>query len=165
MKILILEPYFTGSHKQWALGYKKYSKHEVKILSMKGQFWKWRMHGGAVTLAKQFVKANYKPDLILSTDMLDLSTFLALTKTKARSAIYFHENQLSYPWSPNDRDLLKKRDHHYSFINYVSALSADHVLFNSRFHMEIFLKKLHSFLNHFPDHNEIDTIKIIEKKI
>ena len=52
MKILILEPYFTGSHKQWALGYKKYSKHEVNILSMKGQFWKWRMHGGAVTLAK-----------------------------------------------------------------------------------------------------------------
>ena len=164
MKILILEPYFTGSHKQWALGYKKYSKHEVKILSMRGQFWKWRMHGGAVTLAKQFRKKNYKPDLILSTDMLDLSTFLALTKTKARSAIYFHENQLSYPWSPNDRDLLKKRDHHYSFINYVSALSADHVLFNSNFHMEIFLKKLHSFLNHFPDYNEKETIKIIEKK-
>ena len=67
MKILILEPYFTGSHKQWALGYKKYSKHEVKILSMKGQFWKWRMHGGAVTLAKQFKNKNYKPDLILSS--------------------------------------------------------------------------------------------------
>ena len=30
--------------------------------------------------------------------------------------------------------------------------------------MEIFIKELHSFLNHFPDHNEIDTIKIIEKK-
>ena len=59
MKILILEPYFTGSHKQWALGYKKFSKHEVKILSMRGQFWKWRMHGGAVTLAKQFKKKNY----------------------------------------------------------------------------------------------------------
>ena len=42
---------------------------------MKGQFWKWRMHGGAVTLAKQFKNKNYKPDLILSTDMLDLSTF------------------------------------------------------------------------------------------
>ena len=164
MKILILEPYFTGSHKQWALGYKKYSKHEVKILSMKGQFWKWRMHGGAVYLAKQFKNKNYNPDLILSTDMLDLSTFLALTKTKAHSAIYFHENQLSYPWSPNDRDVLRKRNHHYSFINYVSALSADHVLFNSRFHMEIFLKELHFFLNHFPDYNEIDTIEIIEKK-
>ena len=164
MKILILEPYFTGSHKQWAEGYQKHSKHKVKILSMKGQFWKWRMHGGAVTLAKQFKNINYKPDLILSTDMLDLSTFLALTKTKAFCAIYFHENQLSYPWSPNDRDFCKKRDHHYSFINYISALSADHVLFNSRFHMDIFLKELHSFLNHFPDHNEMESIKIIEKK-
>ena len=75
MKILILEPYYTGSHKQWAEGYKKYSNHEIEILSMKGQFWKWRMHGGAVTLAKQFNNLDYKPDLILSTDMLDFSTF------------------------------------------------------------------------------------------
>ena len=164
MKILILEPYFTGSHKNWAEGYQKHSKHEIKILSMKGQFWKWRMHGGAVTLAREFERQNLRPDLILASDMLDLSTFISLTKTKAKSVMYFHENQLSYPWSPKDRDKKMKRDHHYSFINYVSALSADHVLFNSRFHMEIFFKKLHSFLNQYPDHNEIDTIEIIEKK-
>ena len=165
MKIVILEPYFTGSHKNWAEGYQRHSKHEIKILAMKGQFWKWRMHGGAVTLAREFKYQDLKPDLILASDMLDLSTFISLTKTKPKSVIYFHENQLSYPWSPNDRDLLKKRDHHYSFINYVSALSADHVLFNSRFHMDIFFKELHSFLNYFPDYNEMDTIKIIEKKI
>ena len=46
-------------------------------------------------LFKQFKKKNYKPDLILSTDMLDLSTFLALTKTKARSAYIFMRT--SYP--------------------------------------------------------------------
>ena len=80
MKILLVEPYYTGSHKQWADGYKKYSRHEIKILSMKGQFWKWRMHGGAVTLADEFNKLEWQPDLILTTDMLDLSTFLALTR-------------------------------------------------------------------------------------
>ncbi len=63
MKIIILDPYLTGSHKQWALGYKKYSKHEVKILSMKGQFGKWRMYVGAVTLAKQFKKKNYMQNM------------------------------------------------------------------------------------------------------
>ena len=31
MKILIVEPYFTGSHKQWAEGYKKYSKHKLDL--------------------------------------------------------------------------------------------------------------------------------------
>ena len=47
MKILLLEPYYTGSHKQWADDYKHYSDNEIRILKMRGQFWKWRMHGGA----------------------------------------------------------------------------------------------------------------------
>ena len=58
MKMLLIEPYYTGSHKQWADGYQKYSQHKIRILSMKGQFWKWRMHGGAVTLARKW-DGNY----------------------------------------------------------------------------------------------------------
>ena len=111
MKILLVEPYYTGSHKQWAEGYQKYSRHQINILSMKGQFWKWRMHGGAVTIARRFKDMKWQPDLILATDMLDLSTFLALSRKKSygiSTAIYFHENQLAYPWSPKDRDIQQK---------------------------------------------------------
>ena len=154
MKILIIEPYFTGSHKQWAEGYKRHSSHEIKILSIKGQFWKWRMHGGAITLAKMFDAMDWLPDLILATDMLDLNTFLSLTRNKSNgipTAIYFHENQLSYPWSPDDRDIKNKRDSHYGFINYSSALAADKVFFNSKFHMKSFLNSLSPFLKKFPD--------------
>ena len=167
MKILLIEPYFTGSHKQWAEGYKHYSKHEVKILSMKGQFWKWRMHGGAITLAEKFNQSNWKPDLILCTDMLDLTTFLSLTRKRTKNistAIYFHENQISYPWSLKDRDKIHNRDNHYGFINYASALCADRVFFNSKFHMNSFLDNLHPFLKNFPDHNELGTISDIKEK-
>ena len=167
MKMLLIEPYYTGSHKQWTDGYKKYSRHEIKILSMKGQFWKWRMHGGAVTLAEEFNRMDWDPDLILATDMLDLTTFLALTLEKSHgipTVIYFHENQLSYPWSPEDRDIQKNRDNHYGFINYASALAADRVFFNSEFHMNSFLDALHPFLKHFPDHNELESINIIRNK-
>ena len=167
MKILLIEPYYTGSHKKWAEGLKKHSSHHVKILSMKGQFWKWRMHGGAVTLAKMFNNIDWNPDLILSTDMLDLTTFLSLTRAKSKdipTAIYFHENQISYPWSPKDRDILNKRDNHYGFINYASALSADKVFFNSSFHMKTFLSDLIPFLKNFPDNNELDTIEEIKNK-
>lgn len=113
MQILIIEPYFTGSHKAWAEGYQNYSAHDVKILSLGGQFWKWRMHGGAITLANQFLEQGLNPDLILATDMLDVTTFLALTRAKTSPkpvAIYFHENQLCYPWSPEDRDVIQQRD-------------------------------------------------------
>ncbi|MAV96235.1 MAG: glycosyl transferase family 1, partial [Candidatus Marinimicrobia bacterium] len=158
MNILLIEPYHTGSHKQWAEGYISHSSHNVKILHMKGQFWKWRMHGGAVTLARKFNKMKWKPDLIFATDMLDLTTFLSLTREKSSgipTAIYFHENQLSYPWSPDDRDIQNKRDSHYGFINYSSALSADKVFFNSEFHMKSFLEALQPFLKQFPDYQEL----------
>ena len=167
MKMLLIEPYYTGSHKQWADGYQKYSQHKIRILSMKGQFWKWRMHGGAVTLARKFNNMKWGPDLILATDMLDLTTFLSLTREKSHNiptAIYFHENQLSYPWSPKDRDIQKNRDNHYRFINYASALAADRVFFNSDFHMNSFLDALRPFLKHFPDHNELDSVNIIRNK-
>ena len=167
MKILIIEPYFTGSHKQWAESYKRNSSHNIKILSLKGQFWKWRMHGGAITLAKMFNAMDWLPDLIFATDMLDLNTFLSLTRNKSNgipAAIYFHENQLSYPWSPSDRDIKNKRDSHYGFINYSSALAADKVFFNSEFHMKSFFNALIPFLKQFPDYQELDTVDVIKKK-
>ena len=167
MKILLIEPYYTGSHKKWAEGYIKHSSHHIKVLSMAGHFWKWRMHGGAVTLARMFNNMNWKPDLILCTDMLDLTTFLSLTRAKSNNiptVIYFHENQISYPWSPKDRDILNKRDNHYGFINYASALSADKIFFNSIFHRKTFLKDLKPFLKNFPDNNELETIEEIKNK-
>ena len=160
MKILIIEPYFTGSHKAWVNSFKKNSSHSIKVITMKGQFWKWRMHGGAITLAKEFNSINFLPDLIIATDMLDLPNFISLTRNKISGIpiiLYFHENQITYPWSKEDRDHLKNRDKHYGFINYASALSADCNLFNSKFHMDSFIKELPKFLKQFPD--QILTLK------
>lgn len=164
---MILEPYLTGSHAVWAEGYAAHSRHQVEILGLPGQFWKWRMHGGAVTLAKQFYALASYPDLILATDMLDLSTFLALTRDRTARlpcAVYFHENQITYPWSPGDRDILHKRDKHYGFINYITALCADTVFFNSAYHRDVFLEELPRLLKHFPDHQELIKVQEISNK-
>jgi hypothetical protein len=102
------------------------------------------MHGGAVTLARHFMESDEQPDLLLASDMLDLTTFLALTRAKTAAlptALYFHENQLTYPWSPNGANPAQQRAH-YAFINYTSALSADTVLFNSQYHLEAFTGQL-----------------------
>ncbi len=167
MKILLIEPYFTGSHKAWAEEYARFSAHEVSLLTMSGHYWKWRMHGGAVTLARRLIESQTNPDLILATDMLDLSTFLALTRQQTAhlpTALYFHENQLAYPWAATDRDVLNRRNNHYPFINYVSALSADRVFFNSRYNRSSFLEGLPGLLKGFPDHHELNSIPRIESK-
>ena len=167
MNITLIEPFFTGSHATWATKYAHFSAHEISILSLSGHYWKWRMHGGAVTLAERFLKCDALPDLLLVTDMLDLTTFLALTRHKTARlpvAIYFHENQICYPWSSKDRDITHKRDQHYGFINYSSALAADVVVFNSRYHQEAFLDELPRFLKQFPEPNELPTVATIRSK-
>jgi glycosyltransferase involved in cell wall biosynthesis len=125
------------------------------------------MHGGSIALARQFMELKTKPDLILGSSMLDMTGFLALTRNKWAGipvAMYFHENQLTYPWSPQDRDVKHKRDNHYAFINYISALAADSVLFNSHYHFDSFLQALPDFLNQFPDRRGKENIKRLEAK-
>ncbi len=167
MKILLVEPFFTGSHQRWATEYQQYSTHSIQLLTMKGKYWKWRMHGGAVTLAEQFKQLPRKPDLILATDMLDVATFKGLcgnTLSDIPIAVYFHENQLTYPWSPSDKDIDLKRDNHYAFTNYTTALAADALYFNSPYHKASFLGALPRFLGQFPDYKELHQIEKIKQK-
>jgi len=162
MDILLIEPYYTGSHQAWVDGYVCHSRHSVRTLLLPGRFWKWRMHGGAVTLARQFRESCYRPDLILATDMLDLTTFLALTRDLTHdipAAIYFHENQLTYPLRRGE-----KRDLHYGFINFASALLADAVFFNSQYHLDSFYNELPRLLKHFPDYNELHTVSVLRAR-
>ncbi|MEM6379377.1 MAG: DUF3524 domain-containing protein [Bacteroidota bacterium] len=167
MNILLLEPFYSGSHRSWASAFQEYSAHNVEICSLPGRYWKWRMHGGAVSLADRFNEMEALPDLILATDMLDLGTFLALSRSKSSQipcAIYFHENQITYPWSPADKDVQLQRNNQYGFINYTSALAADQVFFNSHYHLTSFLENLPSFLKQFPDHQNLNSIDAIAKK-
>ena len=167
MRIVLLEPFFTGSHKSWAEEYVSCSRHEITILHLSGHHWKWRMHGGAVSLAEKFLKLSFKPDLLLATDMMDLTTFLSLTRSGAHDLpvnFYFHENQLVYPWSPADKDMDLQRDNHYSFVNYTSALAADKIFFNSKYHFDSFFEELPKFLQGFPDHNDLHRVKELKEK-
>lgn len=166
MKICLIEPFHAGSHASWAEEYARHSRHQVTLLTLSGRRWKWRMHGGAVTLARHFLQNGTEADLLLASDMLDLTTFLALTRKKTAdlpTALYFHENQLSYPWAPNGESAVQQRAH-YAFINYTSALAADAMLFNSRYHLESFNSQLPEFLKSFPDHNETESLASLRAK-
>ncbi|MEZ5007555.1 MAG: DUF3524 domain-containing protein [Chitinophagales bacterium] len=165
MKIVLIEPFYTGSHQSWAEGLKANSQHDITILSLTGKNWKWRMHGGAISLAKQFFELKERPDLILASDMLNLSTFLALTKSSSvgiPTAIYFHENQLSYPWSMTDEDVKKQRDFHYGFMNWISILSADKAFFNSQYNHDSFFREVAVMLKAMPDNKELQLIELAQ---
>ena len=134
MRITLLESYYGGSHKTWADGYQRFSQHDIELITMPAQYWKWRMQGAAITFARLL---DSRPDLIIASGMIDLSIFRALTFRRLGDvpiALYLHENQLSYPQN-------QRQGHgwRYGFINFVSALCADAVFFNSDFHLADFM--------------------------
>jgi glycosyltransferase involved in cell wall biosynthesis len=162
MKILLLEPYCGGSHRAWAQGYAAHSRHDVTLLALPARFWKWRMQGGALTLAEQTRALTFRPDLILASDMLNLPAFLGLTRgflAGVPAALYCHENQLTYPFPPGE-----KRDLTYGMINWLSMLAADRVFFNSRYHLEEWFEELPRLLKHFPDYAHVHRIAEVRAK-
>jgi glycosyltransferase involved in cell wall biosynthesis len=165
MKILFLEPFYAGSHRRWCEEIQEFSSHDVHILSLSGNHWKWRMHGAAVEFAENLNVKRIKYDLIIASDFLDLATFKSLFwDQRVPFALYFHENQITYPWSEKDQDVFLKRDNHYGWINFTSALVADCCFFNSNYHLRSFIQALPSFLAQFPDGNFKHSIDLISKK-
>ena len=126
MRIAVVEPYLGGSHASWALGYQAASAHDVVVLSHTDRFWKWRMHGAHVTLARDFeteVERNGPVDAVVGSSMLTGAGFVGLARRSLGEAafiIYMHENQLGYPLSPRDN-----ADLSYPMINWTSMAVAD----------------------------------------
>ena len=192
MHILFLNPFHGGSHAAVAEGYARHSQHDVELLTLSiAGGWRWRMRGAAVTFARM-LRERQRPggkqtsrqadkarsdtvsqspgllvsrsgfDLILATDMLDLASFLALTRDLTAgipAALYFHENQLTYPLPAG-----RARDLAFPWINYTSALAADAIFFNSDFHRRAFLDALPGLTGRYHDHQELALIDTIAAK-
>lgn len=166
MKVALVEPFYGGSHKSWCNLIQNYSKHQIKIFSLPGNFWKWRMQTSAITLAREINESNEDFDSFLVSDFLDLSLFKNLINKKYKDKkfiLYFHENQLTYPWSKNFRNQNTER-RELAFININSALVADKVVFNSNYHLNIFFKELKNILDQAFDFYEHSIIQEIKEK-
>jgi glycosyltransferase involved in cell wall biosynthesis len=163
MHILWLDPFHGGSHAAVAAGYATRSAHTVTLLALPtAGGWRWRMRGGAVTLARMARELSQRPDLIVASDMLDLATFRALTADRLAgvpAVVYFHENQLTYPLPAG-----RQRDLSFAWVNYTSALTADALLFNSDFHRHELLSALPGLLGRYHDYRELETVAAIGAK-
>lgn len=165
MKVLALEPWYGGSHRNFLDGLKKHSKHDIHAITMSARFWKWRMHGGAVTMARKvndWVAEGNKPDVILASDMVNVPAFLSLCRPALSDVpviMYLHENQLTYPLKEG-----RQRDYTYAYINYLSCLASDAIVFNSRFHHDEFLDALPVMLRAFPDYNHMHSVQKIRER-
>jgi glycosyltransferase involved in cell wall biosynthesis len=159
LRVIVCEPYFTGSHRAWAEGLAANSTHDVRLVTHHGGFWRWRMQGAALTLAaeiRELAAAWGRPDVLVVSDMVHVPALLGLARDAVAGVpvvVYFHENQLTYP-TPDGEPV----DHTYAMTNWLSMASADRVVFNSEHHRRDVLTALPKLLRQFPDHRHTSLI-------
>lgn len=160
VEILFLESFYGGSHKEFADGFCEHSTHSVDLVTLPDRFWKWRMRGASLAFAEK-VKDPGKYDGIVVSDLINIADLKALWGNFQCPPIvlYFHENQLSYPaWKARSRDA------HFGFTDFMNALTADKILFNSNFHLQEFFKSLSVFLKRLPDFRPLSHLEELMKK-
>ena len=157
---LFVEPFYGGSHRAFADGLIAHSGHDFELLTLPGSEWRRRMRLGAQLLAERAGQVPGDFDFLLVTDMLDLPTFLALTRPRFGETpvlLFMHENQLTYPRLRGTR-----LNSWFGQINYLAALAADRVAFNSSYHRSDFisaLEKLSEQPNNWLDPAAIEAIR------
>lgn len=159
LKFLFLQPFFGGSHRDFAEGLVAHSRHHIDLVTLPARFWKWRMRGAAITFARKIGSLKGYDGLVL-TDLMSLADFKALMPPPfPPSLVYFHENQLTYPLAPGER-----MDYQFGFTGLTTALTANRILFNSHFHRDAFFKQLPAFLRMMPEYVPGWAVDAIYKK-
>ncbi|KAH8269621.1 hypothetical protein KR018_010534 [Drosophila ironensis] len=147
-RILIVEPFYGGSHKQLIstlVGGLDPGDYEVFTLPAKK--WHWRARTSALYFSQQ-IPEEHGYRVLFTSSVLSLAELIGVRPDLAtcRKIVYFHENQLVYPVRE-----VKERDCQYGLNEILTCLAADLVLFNSAFNRSSFLDNVQTFLNIQPD--------------
>lgn len=166
--ILILEPYFGGSHQQFLEGLQKYVTADYLLLTLPARKWKMRMQLSALWFVEQ-IKAlpvcDRCFDSVLCSTFVDVAVLRALLSGvdgwnyNARILTYFHENQFVYP-QRFDAPI----QYQFININFHSALASDGIAFNSAYNRESFLTGCRTVLKTAKDMKFSGVIKELSGK-
>jgi len=151
-RLLMIEPYWGGSHRAFLEGLRRELGARCTLLTLPPRKWKMRMQLSAFWAAERIEKmaaAGERFDAALCSTFVDAAALRArLCRRGIRLplAIYFHENQFSYPGQVDDPGR-----HQFTAINFASALAADRLAFNSRYNLETFLNGVRQYLKKAAD--------------
>jgi len=167
-RVLIVEPYFGGSHRQFLEGLTRHVEADFVFLVLPARKWKMRMQLAAPWVIAELEKmplGERRFDTLLASTFVDLALLRALTgmlpgwAPQTRFCLYFHENQFVYPSQLKDPGFFQ-----FIGINFNSALAADSLAFNSEFNRQSFLAGVGSLLKKAADMSFPDTVEKLRAK-
>ncbi|EDW37593.1 GL18053 [Drosophila persimilis] len=160
-QILIIEPFYGGSHKQLIdTLIDSLNLTDYELFSLPATKWHWRARTSALYFS-QLIPPEHNYKVLFTSSVLSLAELIGVRPdlVTCRKIVYFHENQLVYPVRE-----VKKRDCQYGLNEILSCFTADIVLFNSNFNRNSFLDNVQPFLNIQPDFKLKHIREKIEKK-
>ena len=153
MNILVLEPYYGGSHKAFLAGLIRHLPYSFDLLTLPAHSWKWRMRLAAPHFAGVLIHdpryAGKTFARILCSSLVDVAALRGLLPAHLRTVpllTYFHENQFAYPMQVSEA-----RDVHFGLTNLTTALASDGLAFNSQYNLDSFLAGCRELLAKMPD--------------
>ena len=158
-KLLILEPFYGGSHKQLLDTLtSKLEPCSYHMVTLPAKKWHWRARTSSLKFS-QMIPSCSDFTLLFSSSVISLAELLGLRPDliKLKKIVYFHENQLCYPVQN-----VKERDFQFGYNQITTCLAADVILFNSEYNLQSFLTNIPKFLSLQPDHKP-DTKLIISQ--
>jgi len=167
-RVLVLEPYYGGSHKHFLDGLRQKISAEYTVFTLPARKWKMRMQLSAPWF---FSKIKELPlpkrcfDTVLCSTFVDVGMLRALLdriegwNANSRFLTYFHENQFGYPRRSGD-----KFYHQFTAINFNSALASDGVAFNSYFNRQNFLNNCSQYVKSAVDMDLSWTLDTLRRK-
>ncbi|XP_077584210.1 tRNA-queuosine alpha-mannosyltransferase isoform X2 [Stigmatopora nigra] len=146
-RLLLLEPFYGGSHKQLLDLLAEHLDADAAVFTLPAKKWHWRARTSALYFSRS-VPPDPAYGVLFCSSVLNLCELAALRPDLARlkKVLYFHENQLAYPVRKEQH-----RDFQYGYNQILSCLVADEVVFNSAFNMESFLSSVGAFLHKIPE--------------
>lgn len=167
-KILVLEPYYGGSHRYFLEGLRSNVDAQYTFMVLPARKWKMRMQLSAqwfIEQIKNLPKEERSFDLVFCSSFVDVAVFRALLCSvgnwnhKVKILSYFHENQFGYP-----QRFPGKNQHQFLAINFNSALASDSIGFNTKFNRENFFEGCRKFLKSSTDMDLDHLMAILKNK-
>ncbi len=153
MRVLCLSAYDADSHRRWRVGLEAALGvgYDWTHLTLPPRHFAWRARGNALTWAmgpeREVLERQW--DVVVATSTVDLSALRGLVPAlaRARTLVYFHENQFAYPM----RGQAARNALHLRLHDVYTALAADRVLFNSAHNRDTMLDGARTLLGKLPD--------------
>jgi glycosyltransferase involved in cell wall biosynthesis len=167
-RVLLIEPYYGGSHKQFLAGIQQWVNAEFVLLSLPARKWKMRMQFSAIWFVQQIKEMpvdEQQFDMVLCSTFVDVALLRALLcslahwNQKTVVKTYYHENQFAYPSQQKDISMRQ-----FTSINYTSALASDGCAFNSHYNLDSFINGVRKVIKFASDMKIVKSVEEMRKK-